>query len=126
MTKPLTNTEIEKAKPRDKDYTLSDGQGLYLLIKFNGSKLWRFNYYQPFTNPKKRVLLGVGKYPDIFLAQARERRAEDLALLVQNVDPQSHRKQVELNNQLTKVQIFYDQIQFSFQTTSHRILSSKW
>ena len=74
----------------------------------------------------KRALLGVGKYPDISLAQARERRAEYLALLVQNVDPQSHRKQVELNNQLTKVQIFYDQIQFSFQTTSHRILSSKW
>ena len=33
---------------------------------------------------------------------------------------------VGLNNQLTKVQIFYDQIQFSFQATSHRIFSSKW
>ena len=32
---------------------------------------------------------------------------------------------VGLNNQLTKLQIFYDQIQHSFQTTSHRILSSK-
>lgn len=44
ITKPLTNTEIEKAKPRDKDYTLSDGQGLYLLVKTNSSKLWHFNY----------------------------------------------------------------------------------
>ena len=63
ITKPLTNTEIEKAKPRDKDYTLSDGQGLYLLIKSNGSKLWRFNYYQPFTQKGKsslpqRVIIG--------------------------------------------------------------------
>ena len=44
ITKPLTNIEIEKAKPRDKDYTLSDGQGLYLLVKTNSSKLWQFNY----------------------------------------------------------------------------------
>lgn len=93
ITKPLTNTEIERAKPQDKEFTLSDGQGLYLLIKPNGSKLWRFNYYQPFSNPKKWILLGVGKYPEISLAQARAKRAEYLALLAQNVDPQMQRIQ---------------------------------
>lgn len=41
-TKRLTNTEVEKNKPKDKDFTLSDGQGLYLLIKPNSSRLWRF------------------------------------------------------------------------------------
>lgn len=40
ITKPLTNTEIERAKPKEKEYTLSDGQGLYLLIKPSGSRLW--------------------------------------------------------------------------------------
>ncbi len=32
------------AKPAEKDYKLSDGAGLYLLVRPNGSKLWRFNY----------------------------------------------------------------------------------
>ncbi|WP_237184425.1 integrase arm-type DNA-binding domain-containing protein [Rodentibacter caecimuris] len=81
ITKPLTNTEIDKAKPKDKDYTLSDGQGLYLLIKSTGAKLWRFNYYQPFSNPRKRVLLGVGKYPEVSLSQARKVRDGFLSLL---------------------------------------------
>lgn len=93
ITKPLTNTEIERAKPKEKEYTLSDGQGLYLLIKPSGSRLWRFNYYQPFSNPRKRVLLSVGKYPNISLSQARKTRDEYLALLAQDIDPQQYRKQ---------------------------------
>lgn len=36
---PLTDTAIRNAKPLDKPYKLSDAQGLYLLIKLNGSKL---------------------------------------------------------------------------------------
>ncbi|WP_279715674.1 integrase arm-type DNA-binding domain-containing protein [Chelonobacter oris] len=39
---PLNATKIANAKLQDKDYTLSDGSGLYLLIKKGGSKLWRF------------------------------------------------------------------------------------
>lgn len=46
-TTTLTDTQIKTTKPRDKNYTLSDGGGLYLLIKKNGSKIWRFNYYRP-------------------------------------------------------------------------------
>ena len=107
ITKPLTNTEVDRAKPKEKDYTLADGQGLYLLVKANSSKLWRFNYYQPFTNPKKRVLLGLGKYPEISLAQARKQRDEFLALLAQNIDPQSHRKQIELEEQMKQANTFY-------------------
>ncbi|WP_341538948.1 hypothetical protein [Cricetibacter osteomyelitidis] len=38
-----------------------DSQELYLLIKVNGGKFWRFNYLQPIT--KKLILLGLGKYP---------------------------------------------------------------
>jgi hypothetical protein len=39
IAKPLTNTEIKQAKPRDKVYALIDGGGLQLRIKPNGSKL---------------------------------------------------------------------------------------
>ena len=34
---PLSATQVEKAKPQDKDYKLSDGNGLYLLVKTSGS-----------------------------------------------------------------------------------------
>lgn len=95
ITNPLTSTEIEKAKPKEKEYTLTDGQGLYLLIKPNGAKLWRFNYYKPFTQPKKRALIGMGKYPDVPLVTARKQRDECLALLAQNIDPLIHRQQQE-------------------------------
>ncbi len=43
-TKPLTNTEVERSKPKEKEYSLSDGNGLTLRIKPNGSKPWLFNY----------------------------------------------------------------------------------
>lgn len=92
---PLNNTKIDKAKPQQKEFTLSDGKGLYLLIKPNGAKLWRFNYYKPFTQPKKRALIGVGKYPDISLQQARAIRDEYLSLLAQNIDPATYRRQQE-------------------------------
>ena len=44
VTKPLTNTQIKQAKPKEKLYTLSDGGGLQLRIKPNGSKLGLFDY----------------------------------------------------------------------------------
>ena len=90
---PLNSTKIDKAKPQEKEFTLSDGKGLYLLVKPNGAKLWRFNYYKPFTQPKKRALIGVGKYPDISLQQARAIREEYLSLLAQNIDPAIYRQQ---------------------------------
>ncbi|VGP24657.1 Prophage integrase IntA [Klebsiella variicola subsp. tropica] len=43
ITRPLTNNEILKAKPREKDFTLDD-DGLFLLVKTSGKKLWRFRY----------------------------------------------------------------------------------
>ncbi len=36
ITRPLTNNEILKAKPREKDFTLHDGDGLFLLVKTSG------------------------------------------------------------------------------------------
>ena len=35
---PLSDAKCEAAKAREKDYTLFDGQGLFLLVKRNGSK----------------------------------------------------------------------------------------
>ncbi len=46
QTKPLSVKEIKAAKPKDADYQLYDGDGLTLLIKSSGSKLWQFRYYR--------------------------------------------------------------------------------
>lgn len=90
-TNPLTNTEVKQAKPRDKEYLLVDGDGLSLRIKPTGSKTWVFNYYRPHT--KKRANLSFGIYPDVSLAQARDRRREARQLVAQEIDPKQHRDQ---------------------------------
>jgi len=90
---PLTNTEVKQAKPRESEYTLADGNGLQLRVRPNGSKLWVLKYSQPFT--KKRNNLGLGKYPDVSLAQARDRRKEIKALLAEDIDPKTHKEQQE-------------------------------
>lgn len=57
----LSDTSIRKAKPADKDYTLRDEKNLYLLVKKNGGKYWRFDY----RFRDKRKTLALGTYPDI-------------------------------------------------------------
>ena len=88
-THPLTNTEVKQAKPKDKVYTLSDGGGLQLRVKPNGSKLWLLDYQRPYT--KKRTSLSLGSYPIVTLAQARSKKDEAKKLLLNNIDPQEHR-----------------------------------
>ncbi len=96
ITKPLTNTEVKQAKPKQKVYTLSDGGGLQLRVKPNGSKLWLFDYVRPFT--KKRTSLSFGVYPTLSLAEARKKRDEAKSLLADNIDPKEHRdEQTRLN-----------------------------
>jgi len=98
LTKPLTNTEVKQARPKEKVYTLSDGEGLQLRIKPNGSKLWLLDYRRPYT--KKRTSLSFGNYPDITLAQARKKRAEAKALLAREIDPQEHRDEEKRLNEV--------------------------
>ena len=63
----LTNTQIKNAKPKDKQYKLSDQGGLYLLVRTNGSKVWKYDY----RLNDKRLTLTIGTYPETTLAEAR-------------------------------------------------------
>ena len=92
---PLNNTKINQAKPKAKEYNLSDGGGLMLRVKPNGSKLWLFNYYRPYS--KKRANIGFGQYPEVTLAEARNKRADARALISKDIDPKTNKE--ELNNQ---------------------------
>lgn len=94
---PLSDTKIKQAKPKDKDYVLSDGSGLQLRIKPNGSKLWHFFYSRPYD--KKRTTLALGKYPSLSLSNARKSANEARELLSQNIDPKEHRDQQRILQQ---------------------------
>ena len=104
---PLTDTEIKKAKPKEKEYNLCDGDGLSLRIKPNGSKLWIFNYVRPIL--KTRTNLGLGAYPVISLVEARKEKDDCLKLLAKNIDPKVHREEFE-QNQLMNTQNTFEKV----------------
>lgn len=80
---PLKELEVKYAGKRQKPYKLSDGGGLHLLVQPNGSKLWRLKY----RFGGKEKLLSFGKYPDVSLAAARQRRDSARTLLAEGSDP---------------------------------------
>jgi integrase len=85
----LRDVTLRTAKGSDKPYKLSDGGGLYALIQPNGSRYWRLAYrYQG-----KQKLLALGVYPDVSLADARERRDAARKLLAAGTDPSEARKE---------------------------------
>ncbi|MFP5460421.1 MAG: tyrosine-type recombinase/integrase, partial [Gammaproteobacteria bacterium] len=84
----LTDTTIRNAKPGAKPIKLFDERGLYLEVAPAGGKWWRFRY----RFGGKAKLLSMGTYPDVGLAQARERRDEARKLLADGGDPSQHRK----------------------------------
>ncbi|MGC0869571.1 UNVERIFIED_ORG: integrase [Pantoea agglomerans] len=104
MTRPLTNNEILKAKPQEKDFTLHDGDGLFLLIKTSGKKLWRFRYQRP--NSISRTNLSLGSYPALTLAVARQMRDQYLSQLAQGIDPQKQQEEVSEQRQIELDSIF--------------------
>ena len=106
-TTPLTDTEIKKAKPKEKEYSLCDGYGLLLRIKPNGSKLWLFNYIRPILGT--RTNLGLGTYPIVSLAEARMLRDDCRKLLAQQIDPKKHREELE-RKQLMDTQSSFEKV----------------
>lgn len=85
----LTETAIKNAKATVKPYKLTDGDGLFLLIKPNGSKYWRLKYYIL----GKEKLLALGTYPEISLLDAREKRRDARKLIANGQDPSNKRKE---------------------------------
>ena len=85
----LNNQACKTAKPKDKQYKMFDGEGLFLLVKPNGSKLWQFKY-RIFGKEK---LISFGSYTLTSLAEAREERAKAKKLLQQNIDPSAQRRE---------------------------------
>lgn len=79
----LTARQVSTAKPQDKPYKLSDGGGMYLLVNPNGSRYWRLKY----RYAGKEKLLALGVYPDVTLADARDKRNEAKRVIAAGSDP---------------------------------------
>lgn len=103
-TKPLTNTEVKQAKPKEKVYKLSDGKGLQLRVRPNGNKSWLLDYVKPHT--KKRSSLGLGSYPEVSLAEARKLRAQYREVLAKGLDPKETKNELARQQQETYANIF--------------------
>ncbi len=78
-----TDKAIKAAKPESKQYRMSAGQGMYLQVMPNGSKLWRLKY----RHGGKEKTLSFGAYPDVTLAQARLKREEARQQIAEGIDP---------------------------------------
>ncbi len=91
----LTDAKVRAAKPLDKSYKLTDGDGMHLMVHTNGSKYWRLQY----RFGGKQKLLALGVYPDISLAEAREKRDAARKLIANGFDPSEKRKEVKEEQQ---------------------------
>lgn len=85
---PLTDIKAKNAKPGNKPIKMADGGGMYLLLTPAGGRCWRLKY----RFQGKEKVLALGTYPEIALAEARERREAARKQLAHGVDPREHQK----------------------------------
>lgn len=84
----LSDFAVKSAKPREKAYRLSDGDGLFLLVQTNGSKLWQLRY----RFLERENVLSFGKYPYVGLADARHKRDDAKRLLAAGTNPSAEKR----------------------------------
>src|ERR1035437_5826507 len=88
---PLSDAKIRNAKPKSKPYKLTDGEGMFLLVHPNGSKYWRLKYR--FVGRERILALGV--YPEVGIAEVRERRTQARKALAGGNDPGEIKKEAK-------------------------------
>ena len=100
----LTDIKIRKAEQTDRDYKLGDSGGLYLLVKPNGSKLWKMKLR---INGREQKL-SFGRYPEVTLKEARAKRDEAKLEMARGGDPVRRRRQEKLAAQIRAGDRFED------------------
>lgn len=96
LATPLTDIQPRTARAKDNPYKLTDGGGLYLLVNTDGAKYWRMDY----RITDLRRTLAFGKYPQVSLAEARDKRMAARKLLDGGIDPSKDKQQqVRINSE---------------------------
>ena len=93
LTVRLSDKEIKNAEIKGKEYILSDGNGLNIRIRPNGTKSWQFRYSDPVTRKVKK--LSLGSYPTLKLSDARKIAQEHRNQVANGVDPKQHIEQLK-------------------------------
>ena len=83
MKRTLTVTKVKNLKPKDKAYKANDGGGLFVYVTKTGAKSFRYDC----VINGKRATLTLGQYPEISLAEARERHEQARADIAKGIDP---------------------------------------
>ncbi|MCU0828869.1 MAG: integrase arm-type DNA-binding domain-containing protein [Tabrizicola sp.] len=93
---PLSDTAIRNLKPREKPYKVADFDGLFVLVKPSGSRLWQFKY----RIGGKEKLLSIGPYPETSLAQARAKRDAARSMVANGIDPSEAKQEQKRRSQV--------------------------
>lgn len=98
----LTDIRVKTAKPQAKLYKLTDERGLHLSVYPNGSKLWHLRYR---IEGKERTA-SLGKYPEVSLAEARDKRDQMRKLIANDIDPVQSQKAAKEAKKLAQTNSF--------------------
>jgi integrase len=98
----LTALSVKRAKPRDKPYKLSDRDGLYLFVKPSGTRYWRLNYR--FAGQQRTI--SFGRWPEVSLADARERLIKARRQLSDGIDPSEQVKLDKIKASIAQADTF--------------------
>ena len=109
---PLTDIQVKNAKKQPKEYKLSDGGGLHILITPSGGKLWRLQY----RIEGKQKNIAFGAYPYISLADARQLREDARKLIANGIDP----------NAVKKAQKHQEEIQSDSDNNTFEVVAREW
>ena len=114
LVKPLSDKEIKTAEPREKEYKLSDGKGLFIVVKIDGTKYFRFD----FSYGGKRKSTSFGIYPKTTLKEAREKREEAREFLSKNINPISVKRIKRASEALTLDMIINEWLELRAKSSS--------
>ena len=88
----LSDAAVRAAKPREAQYKLFDGGGLFLIVKPAGGKLWRLKY----RHDGKEQQLTIGVFPEVGLKEARKRRDDAREQIADGLNPSQERKRAAI------------------------------
>jgi len=98
----LTDTRLRALRPQAKLYRVADAGALSVEVDTSGSLRWRFRY----RFAGKQKMLSLGLYPDVSLAEARQRRDDARKLVANGTDPSVQRQMEKLNARLMAATTF--------------------